>query len=164
MLDLLPDICDHWADECTLLPLPFNQYGGRKVFYGRVVTVKCFEDNSRVKELLATPGEGKVLVVDGGGACRRALLGDLIAQSAVDNGWSGIVINGAVRDVGTLATMDIGVQALGAVPFKTQRKGVGETQVVIDFGGVKVSPDMYLYADSNGILVCNRELDLSQLG
>ncbi|MGI2261025.1 putative 4-hydroxy-4-methyl-2-oxoglutarate aldolase [Shewanella sp. GXUN23E] len=163
MLDLLPDICDLWPQECHLLPLAFKQYGGRKIFYGEVVTVKCFEDNSRVKELLATPGAGRILLVDGAGSCRRALLGDLIAASAANHGWAGVVINGAVRDVGTLATIDLGVQALGAVPFKTERKGVGETQIDVDMGGITVSPGMYLYADSNGILVTNRALDLSQL-
>ncbi|MCL2914878.1 putative 4-hydroxy-4-methyl-2-oxoglutarate aldolase [Shewanella corallii] len=163
MLDLTPDICDRWPDDCILLPVNFNQYGGRKIFHGEVVTVKCFEDNSRVKELLAGPGDGKVLVVDGGGACRRALLGDLIGESAVKYRWAGVVIFGAIRDAGTLATLELGVQALGTVPFKTDRKGLGEINVPIDIGGVTVSPGMYLYADSNGILVSNCELDLSEL-
>ncbi len=121
MLDLLPDLFDHYGEQLSLLAPHYCQYGHKRIFWGEVVTVKCFEDNSKVKQLLAQPGQGKVLVVDGGDG-RRALLGDMIAQSAVDNGWSGIVINGYVRDVAALSQMPIGIQALGANPIKTEKK------------------------------------------
>ena len=104
----------------------FKSYGARKTFGGQVVTVKCFEDNSRVKELLATDGTGKVLVVDGGASMRCALMGDLIAESAVKNHWNGVVIYGCVRDVDAIAELDLGVHALAAIPQKSNRKGVGK--------------------------------------
>lgn len=117
------------------------------------MTVKCFEDNSRVKELLATDGAGKVLVVDGGASMRCALLGDLIGESAVQNHWAGVVVYGCVRDVDALAQLDLGVQALAAIPQKSNRKGAGETGVILNFGGVSIQPGAYIYADNNGILV-----------
>ncbi|MCE9684670.1 putative 4-hydroxy-4-methyl-2-oxoglutarate aldolase [Shewanella sp. AS16] len=164
MLDLLPDLFDHDEASLQLLRGDFRQFGARKLFWGEVVTVKCFEDNSKVKDVLAQPGRGKVLVVDGGGSSRRALLGDMIAQSAVDMGWQGIVIFGYVRDVAALARMDIGIQALGAMPIKTAKHGVGEIGVPIDINGVKITAGMQLYADDNGIAVSDNALDLSFLG
>lgn len=141
----------------------FFGYGGHSAFGGEVVTVKCFEDNSRVKELLATNGKdangrGKVLVVDGGASMRCALLGDMIAQSAVDNGWAGVIVYGCVRDVDDLAAMPIGVQALGSTPRKSNRQGVGETHVTLRFGGMSLASGMYVYADNNGIIVSDNAL------
>lgn len=131
----------------------FRSFGGRKAFGGQAVTVKCFEDNSRVKELLATDGVGKVLVVDGGASMRCALLGDMIAESAVKHGWAGVIVYGCVRDVDALGELDLGVQALGCIPKKSTRKGVGETGVTLNFGGVSIADGAYVYADNNGILV-----------
>lgn len=131
----------------------FRSFGGRKVFGGQAVTVKCFEDNSRVKELLATDGAGRVLVVDGGASMRCALLGDMIAESAVKHGWAGVIVYGCVRDVDALGELDLGVQALGCIPQKSTRKGVGETGVTLHFGGVSIADGAYVYADNNGILV-----------
>lgn len=136
----------------------FVNFGGKTTFGGQVVTVKCFEDNSRVKELLATSGEGKVLVVDGGESTRCALLGDMIAKSALDNGWEGVIIAGCVRDVDDIAKMDIGVMALASIPKKSVRKGVGETQLPITIGGIKICPDDWIYADNNGIIVSGEKL------
>ncbi|XID74116.1 ribonuclease E activity regulator RraA [Alkanindiges sp. WGS2144] len=136
----------------------FKNFGGRKAFGGEVVTVKCFEDNSRVKELLATEGQGKVLVVDGGASMRCALMGDLIGESAVKHNWAGVVIYGCVRDVDALAELDLGVQALAAIPQKSNRKGVGETGLELRFGGVIVAQGDYIYADNNGILVSSQKL------
>ena len=130
-----------------------KSYGGRTSFSGQAVTVKCFEDNSRVKELLATDGAGKVLVVDGGASVRCALLGDMIAKSATDNHWAGIIIRGAVRDVDEIRKLPIGVMALGAIPKKSVRKGVGEAHIDITIGGVTICEGDYVYADNNGILV-----------
>lgn len=160
MLDLLPDLFDEFGEHLQLLPAQWRQFGGKRVFYGEVVTVSCFEDNSRVKEILATAGQGKVLVVDGGGSQRRALLGDLIAKSAVDNGWAGVVIEGAVRDAATLATMPLGVQALYTVPIKTERRGLGETGVTISIAGVTVRPGDWIYADDNGIAISHDALPI----
>ncbi len=136
----------------------FKNYGARKSFGGQVVTVKCFEDNSRVKELLATEGTGKVLVVDGGASMRCALMGDLIAESAVKNHWNGVVIYGCIRDVDAIATLDLGVHALAAIPQKSNRKGAGETDIQLSFGGVNIQSGDYIYADNNGIVIANEQL------
>lgn len=136
----------------------FQSYGARKSFAGQVVTVKCFEDNSRVKELLATDGSGKVLVVDGGASMRCALMGDMIAESAVNQHWNGVIIYGCVRDVDALATLDLGVHALAAIPQKSNRKGVGEVDIEIGFGGVVFNTGDYVYADNNGIVVAKEKL------
>ncbi|OOR93171.1 ribonuclease activity regulator protein RraA [Moraxella caviae] len=136
----------------------FRSFGGRAAFGGQAVTVKCFEDNSRVKELLATDGAGKVLVVDGGASMRCALMGDMIAESAVKNGWAGVIIYGCVRDVDAIAALDLGVQALAAIPQKSTRKGAGETGVTLKFGGVSIADGAYVYADNNGILVSPQPL------
>lgn len=155
--DLTPDLCDANPDLQVLEPMLSN-YGGRSVFGGQIVTVKCFEDNSLVKEQLGKPGRGKVLVVDGGGSLRRALLGDLIAAGAASNGWDGVVIYGCVRDVCQLAETDMGIQALAAMPLKTERKGIGELDVPVTFGGVTFRPGEYVYADDNGVVVSPRAL------
>jgi regulator of ribonuclease activity A len=153
-----PDLCDaHEKDVSVLEPL-FANYGGIEAFGGEIVTVKCFEDNSLVKEQLAQPGQGRVLVVDGGGSLRRALLGDMIAESAVRQGWSGVVIYGAVRDVDALAALELGVQALGAIPLKTEKRGIGDLNVPLRFAGVDITPGQYLYADNNGIIISAKPL------
>ena len=136
----------------------FFSYGGKSKFGGEVVTVKCFEDNSRVKELLATAGQGKVLVVDGGASMRCALLGDMIAQSAVDYGWAGVIVYGCVRDVDDMRQMPIGVQALGSTPRKSNRQGIGEVGVTLQFGGLTIKSGMFVYADNNGIIVSEQAL------
>src|SRR5690606_16446540 len=136
----------------------FKSYGACKTFGGQVVTVKCFEDNSRVKELLATDGTGKVLVVDGGASMRCALMGDLIADSAVKNHWNGVIIYGCIRDVDAIAELNLGVQALASIPQKSNRKGLGEVDVPLYFGGVTFTPGEYVYADNNGIVLSKSSL------
>ena len=158
MLDLLPDLCDDFADELLLLPSIFRQFGGKRIFTGEVVTVRCPEDNGLVRETLAQPGLGRVLVVDGNGGSRFALLGDNLAQLGVDNGWAGVVVYGYIRDAGAIATMDIGVQALGAMPMKTDKRGLGERDVEVQIEGRKIQPGDYLYADGNGIALSKRNL------
>ena len=152
-----PDLCDQFPDVQVAEPV-FRSFGGQARFAGPAVTVKCLNDNSRVRELAATPGEGRVIVVDGGGSLTRALLGDLIAANAVKNGWSGLVIFGCVRDVEALATLPLGVQALAAHPMKTDRRGLGEVDVPVSFAGVSVTPGDWIYADANGVLVANARL------
>ncbi|MDO6764494.1 putative 4-hydroxy-4-methyl-2-oxoglutarate aldolase [Agarivorans sp. 1_MG-2023] len=162
MQDLLPELCDLYPEQVKLLDPIFTLYGAKPLFWGQVVTVKCWQDNSRVKELLATPGEGKVLVVDGGGSVERALMGDLIADSAYVQGWAGVVINGAIRDVSAINTMDLGVRALAACPMKTERKGLGELNCSIELAGQEIKPGMFVYADENGVLVSEQALELPE--
>ena len=152
------DLCDDHPDDVRVCEPMFGSFGGREAFGGEIVTVKCHEDNSRVKELLATPGKGKVLVVDGGGSMRCALMGDMIGESAVQQGWEGVIIYGCVRDVDALAELDIGIQAIAAIPLKSVRKGVGEVDVPVTFAGVTFTPGEYVYADNNGIIVSAKKL------
>ena len=152
-----PDLCDTHADVSVLDPL-FRSFGGRPAFHGRIVTVRCHEDNSRVRELAGTDGHGKVMVVDGGGSLRRALLGDLIAANAVEHGWEGLLIHGCVRDVEAIATLPLGLLALAAIPRKTERRGLGEVEVAVEFAGVRFVSGHWLYADANGVIVAQTEL------
>lgn len=160
----VPDICDEHFDLLQVLPPVFTDYGKRRIFSGEVVTVKCFEDNSIVKELVGTPGHGRVIVVDGGGSLRRALLGDMLAAKAADSGWSGLVIHGCVRDVEILKTIDLGVRALRPIPVKTDKRGEGQLNVAIDIAGARVEPGQFLYADANGIVVAQHDLGVSLPG
>jgi regulator of ribonuclease activity A len=147
-----PDLADAHAGA-RALDVQWRDFGGRRAFAGAVVTIKCHEDNSLVKACVAEPGEGRVIVVDGGGSLRRALLGDQLAATAVASGWAGLVIYGAVRDVDDLETMDLGIKALGTCPLKTDRRGEGQHDVTVSIGGVTISPGDWLYADRNGVLV-----------
>jgi len=141
----------------------FHTFGGKDRFCGEIVTVKCFEDNSYVKSLLNSNGKdkdgnGKVLVVDGGGSMRCALLGDMIAQAAVDNRWAGVIVYGCVRDVDDMAKMDIGVMALGCIPRKSTRRDEGQTDIEISFGDLTLNSGMFVYADNNGIIASDKRL------
>lgn len=151
------DLCDaHKTDTdgaFRVLPPVFHDYGARRKFCGPVVTVKCFEDNTPVKAAVESPGQGRVLVVDGGGSLRRALLGGNLGAAAAKNGWSGVVIDGAVRDTAELATCDTGIRALALIPLPTDRKALGQTGVAVQIQGVWVRPGDWLYADADGIVV-----------
>ncbi len=160
MQDLLPDLCDQFPELVNVLDPLFCNYGGRPVFGGEVVTIKAFEDNSLVREQVALPGQGKVLVVDGGGSLRRAMLGDMLAEKAAANGWEGIVINGCIRDVNAIGETTLGVQALATHPMKTDKRGLGDLNVPVTFAGVTIRPGDYLYADNNGVLVAPQPLAL----
>jgi regulator of ribonuclease activity A len=153
MLDLLPDLCDQHGDALQVADPLFHNFGGKPLFYGQAVTLSCYEDNSLVRELVTRPGQGRVMVIDGGGSLRRALLGDQLAIKAAEQGWEGILIHGAVRDVGTLATLALGVKALAACPVKTEKRGQGELDAVVSFAGMTIHPGDYVYADLNGVLV-----------
>jgi regulator of ribonuclease activity A len=154
----LPDICDEFDEEVRVFDPLFQDFGARRRFCGEIVTVKCYEDNSLVRDLVQTEGHGKVILVDGGGSLRRALLGDLLAAKAAANGWQGLVINGAVRDVEILETIDLGVKALSATPKKTEKLGAGQLNIPVKVAGVRVVPGRFLYADTNGIIVAYRDL------
>lgn len=152
-----PDLSDE-APEAVALPLLFRNFGQHTQFYGPVVTIKCYEDNSLVKQCVEEPGEGRVIVVDGGGSVRRALLGDLLAEKAAANGWAGLVIHGVIRDVDEIARIALGVQALGTCPVKTDKRGEGQRDIAIQIAGITVAPGDYVYADNNGVLVSRRPL------
>jgi regulator of ribonuclease activity A len=147
------DLCDEHPDRARVLPPLFHDYGGRKRFAGTVVTLKCFEDNALLKATFATPGRGKVLVVDGGGSLRCALVGDVLTRIAHEAGWEGTVIYGAVRDTLGIATFDIGVRALGANPRRPAQRGEGVRDVPVSVGGVMCYPGEHLFADSDGVVV-----------
>jgi regulator of ribonuclease activity A len=148
------DLCDEFADTLQICEPGFASFGGRARFHGPISTIKCFEDNSRVREAVGEPGAGRVLVVDAGGSMRCAMLGDLLAAEAVENGWAGVLMNGLIRDSAEIAQMDLGVKALGTHPLKSVKRGVGERDVVVRFAGVRFLPGEFLYADQDGI-VCS---------
>lgn len=153
-----PDLCDAHPDAVSVLAPILRHFGARERFAGEIVTVKCFEDNSLVKAQGSEDGQGKVLVVDGGASTRRALLGDQIALALANNGWQGIIIYGYVRDVEALAQTDLGIQAMGAIPVKTDKRGIGDLNVPVTFGGVTFTPGEFVYADRNGVVVSDRPL------
>ena len=152
-MDLLPDICDQFEDRVQLIDVEFKDFGGRACFYGEIVTVRCYQDNSLVREVLQQDGKGKVLFIDGNGSCQKALLGDQVALLAVNNQWEGVIVYGAIRDVGEIRTMPLGVKALGTSPFKTEKRGAGEQQVSITVNTQVIPPGDYIYADLNGVLI-----------
>jgi regulator of ribonuclease activity A len=152
------DLCDQFSDDLQVCDPVFRDYGGRRAFAGAVATVKCFEDNSRVRELVAEQGGGRVLVIDAGGSLRRAVLGDLLAQQALDNGWSGVLVHGCVRDTAALANMALGVKALAAHPLKTEKRNEGQRDLPVRFAGVAFRPGDWLYADEDGVVVARRAL------
>ncbi len=147
------DLFDQHEDIARTLGSPLRDFGGHVLFSGRAVTVRCFEDNSLVKQLAGTAGGGKVMVVDGGGSLRCALMGDMIAKDAAANGWAGVVIHGAVRDVAELATLPLGIKALGATPRKSVRRGAGEADVSLNLAGLTVAPGDRVFVDADGVLV-----------
>ena len=155
---LTADLCDAHAEVQVCAPL-FRDYGGKRAFHGPIATVKVFEDNALVRATLETPGAGRVLVVDGGGSLRCALVGGLLGELAVKNGWAGILVNGGVRDTAELQTQQIGIKALAAHPRKSE-KGLhtGVADRVVAFAGVRFHPGAWLYADADGIVVADTAL------
>jgi regulator of ribonuclease activity A len=160
MSDKVPATCDlgdaHKSatdGAFRVLPPVFRDFGRRLAFHGLVSTVRCFEDNSMVKAAVESPGQGRVLVVDGAGSLKRALLGGNLGAAAAKNGWAGLVIDGAVRDVAELALCELGIRALAPVPLPTERQGQGLRDVVLQIRGVIVRPGDWLVADADGIVV-----------
>lgn len=154
------DLADEYEDDPSLQmaePL-FQDFGGTVAFCGPIATVKVLDDNVLVRSTLETPGEGRVLVVDGEGSTRCALMGDLVAQIACDNGWAGVVINGCVRDSADIAKIAVGAKALATVPKRSQKEGKGTQDVPVSFAGVMFRPGDYLYADEDGILIAKKDL------
>jgi regulator of ribonuclease activity A len=152
------DLVDAHADAVQSCAAQFRQFGGRTSFAGPVRTVKTLEDNALVKQTLSGAGDGAVLVIDGEASLRCALVGDVIAGLAQTNGWSGLVIFGAVRDTVALAALDIGIKALGANPWRSSKRGTGQVDVPVSFGGIEFRPGAWLYSDEDGILVAAHRL------
>ena len=153
------DLCDAHPNKIKVAePIGFNDYGGEKIFSGKICTIKCFEDNSFVRQALEQNGEGKVLIVDGGGSKRCALLGDMLGELAVKNKWGGIIIYGYIRDSAAIQTLAIGVKALGTIPLKSNKRNEGQENITVHFAGVDFIPGQFLYADEDGIIVSNYQL------
>jgi regulator of ribonuclease activity A len=152
------DLCDEHGDALRVMEPMFASFGGHTACSGPVRTLRVFEDNALVRATLTEPGNGAVLVVDGGGSLRCALLGDQLAQLAVDNGWSGVVVWGCIRDSAQVETMPVAVFALATHPRRPAKKGIGERDVPVTFGGHTLRPGDYLYADEDGIVVAAQRL------
>lgn len=146
------------TEQLRIITPMFQRYGGKTAFAGQAVTLKLFEDNSLVRTLLGEPGTGKVLVIDGGGSLRCALLGDQLAELAVKNGWEGVVVYGCIRDSAAINTLPLGVRALNTHPLKTVKKNVGERDVPVSFGGVTIKPGEWVCADEDGVIIAPRSL------
>lgn len=148
------DLLDDHEDKPLQVVQPgFHNFGGRNKFYGEIVTIKIHEDNSLVREFVAMDGKGKVLVVDGGGSTRCALLGDMLAEKAVKNGWNGVIVYGLIRDSVDIGKMDIGVKALGTIPLKSVKRGFGVKDEAVRFHDVTFKPGEFVYSDEDGIIV-----------
>ena len=152
------DLYDEHGDSVQVALPMFNDYGGKQKFSGPIATLKVHEDNTLVRAALEQQGEGKVLVVDGGASLRCALVGDMLAQLGLDNGWNGIIVSGCIRDSKVIATMDIGVKALNTNPKKSVKKGEGQSNISVSFAGITFVPGEYVYADEDGVLVSSEKL------
>lgn len=154
------ELCNIYADLIDVVEPIFSNYGGKNSFGGSVVTIKCFENNGIICDLVEQDGEGKVLVIDGGGSSRRALIDIYIAEAAAKNNWEGIICYGSVRDVDALEEVDIGIQALLSIPVGASDNKDGDTDVAVNFGGVSILPEDHVYADNTGIILSPDPLDI----
>lgn len=157
------DLCDDHPDlledgRLQVLPPVFHHFGKRARFAGPAATLKVHEDNALVRAVLETPGEGRVLVVDGGSSLRRALVGGQLGLLAQHNGWAGVLVDGCVRDSAELAHCDVGIMALATHPQRSAREGVGQRDVAVHIAGVPVRPNCWIYADADGVLVASQQL------
>jgi regulator of ribonuclease activity A len=147
------DVVDEYGDRAAVCGVGFRQFGGVAAFGGQISTVRCFEDNVLVKQRVSEPGEGRVLVVDGGGSMRIALVGDMVAGLAAANGWAGLVLYACVRDVALLRELPLGIKALGSTPLPSAKTGAGELDVPVTFGDITFTPGAMLFSDDDGIVV-----------
>lgn len=154
------ELCDIYHEEVNVVEPLFSNFGGRTSFGGQITTVKCFEDNGLLYDLLEQNGVGRVLVVDGGGSVRRALIDADLAALALENQWEGILIYGAVRQVDDLQDLDLGIQAMAAIPAGAASEGIGESDIRVNFGGVTFFTGDHLYADNTGIILSEDALDI----
>ncbi|GAA5648368.1 MULTISPECIES: ribonuclease E activity regulator RraA [Vibrio] len=153
-------LCDIYLDQVDVVEPMFSNFGGSASFAGQITTVKCFEDNGMIREVLEQDGLGRVLLIDGGGSLRRALIDAELASLAEENEWEGIVVYGCVREVDELEDMSIGIQALASIPVGAVQQGIGEVDVAVNFGGVTFLPEDYLYADNTGVILSQEPLDI----
>lgn len=154
------ELCDLFADSVDVVEPMFISFGGRNSYGGEVTTIKCFEDKGLIDKVLSQPGTGKVLLVDGGGSMRRALVDANSAMMAVDNGWEGIVCYGSVRDVDALEDIDLGIHAVASIPVNADFEQTGDADIAVNFGGVTFLPEDHIYADSTGIILSPEPLDI----
>ena len=155
------DLCDAHADKVSVAdPIGFNDFGGTKYFWGKIHTIKCFEDNSLVRNALEQNGEGKVLVVDGGGSMRCALLGDMLADLAIKNKWNGIIVYGCIRDSEAIAKLSLGVKALRTIPLKSNKRNEGQDNITVRFAGIDFIPGQFVYCDCDGIIVAKEAFSI----
>ncbi len=154
------ELCDIYLDKVDVVEPMFSSYGGRSSFGGQVTTVKCFEDNALIHSVLEQDGAGRVLLIDGGGSLRRALIDAELAQLAADNEWEGIIVYGSVRHVDELDELDLGIHALASIPVGADEQGVGEVDVAVNFGGVTFLPEDHIYADNTGVILSQDPLDI----
>ncbi len=152
------DLSDAYPDVIQVAEPIFRDFGGQRAFHGAIATVKLFEDNALVRSILETPGAGRVLVVDGGGSMRCALLGDQLAELAVRNGWAGVVVYGCIRDSEAIGQLPLGVKALATHPLKSIKRGEGQREIPVRFAGVHFRPGAWLYADGDGLIVSEQPL------
>jgi regulator of ribonuclease activity A len=153
------DLCDAHPDKVQICePIGFKDYGGKKIFSGKVQTIKCFEDNSLVRKALEGDGTGRVLVVDGGGSMRCALLGDMLGELGVKNHWDGIIVYGCIRDSAAMAELNLGVKALNTIPLKSNKRNEGQENIAVKFAGVTFTPGQFVYCDEDGIITSVTEL------
>ena len=154
------DLYDEHEGKVQVVNAFLQNFGGKKYFFGPISTVKCLEDNSLVRAALQEPGRGRVLVVDGGASNRCALVGDMLAEMGMKNGWAGLIVYGCIRDSAVVATLPIGIKALGTNPRRSVKKGIGERDVILNFADAAFTPGDCLYADEDGILLSEVELSL----
>ncbi|ABR73891.1 ribonuclease E activity regulator RraA [Actinobacillus succinogenes] len=157
------ELCDIYLDQVDVVDPIFSSFGGVQAFYGKVTTVKCFETNGLIEEILEENGEGRVLVIDGGGSIRRALIDAELARLAADNHWEGIIVYGAIRQLSELENIEIGIHALAPIPVSADESNYGESDIPVNFGGVTFFPEDYIYADLTGIILSQEPLDLDEL-
>ncbi|UUM30815.1 ribonuclease E activity regulator RraA [Vibrio japonicus] len=153
-------LCDIYSEQVDVVEPMFSNFGGSASFAGKLTTLKCFEDNGLIREVLEQDGLGRVLLVDGGGSLRRALIDAELASLAEENEWEGIVVYGCVREVDELEDMSIGIQALASIPVGAASQGIGEVDIPVNFGGVTFLPEDYLYADNTGVILSQEPLDV----
>lgn len=154
------ELCDIYLEQVDVLEPMMSTFGGRSSFGGQISTIKCFEDNGLIRQLAEQDGTGRVMLIDGGGSLRCALIDADIAAIAADNNWEGIVVYGCVRDVDALDELDIGIQALASIPVGSDTQLVGNIDVPVNFGGVTFLPDDHLYADNTGVILSQEPIDI----
>ncbi|GHW92774.1 ribonuclease E activity regulator RraA [Vibrio cholerae] len=153
-------LCDIYLDQVDVVEPMFSNFGGCASFAGQITTIKCYEDNGLIRETLEQDGLGRILLIDGGGSLRRALIDAELAALAEENEWEGIVVYGSVREVDELEEMSIGIQAIASIPVGATSQGIGEVDIPVNFGGVTFLPEDYLYADNTGIIISQEPLSV----